>query len=88
MDLARVLRERLREAFQSGPEPTETGPETTADSGNGTTRGQVISVYTDANVTIIHRTGEVPVIRPDGEWGDLRRRASVPVVPKGQKSQR
>lgn len=79
MDLARVLRERLRQAFETGPEDAAGSGRSTnvAAAVNANGAGHVTSVYSDEHVTIIQRDGETEVIhhdqRPPGEHGgDVR----------------
>jgi hypothetical protein len=90
MDLGRILRERLRQAFESGPAPEEDAPTNGSPARPVADPGQVTSVYCDSRVTIIHRTGENPVIRLDDQLAGERFRSprSAAVVAKGQESQR
>ena len=92
MDLRRVLRERLRQAFESESVPEGDRQPRSVPLDTSVDPGQVTSVYCDARVTIIHRTGENPIIRLDDRnaefSGASRRSGSAPVVPEGQKGQR
>ncbi len=67
MDLGRVLRERLREAFESGVEKKTDQPTNIAAAVNVNRSGRVTSVYSDQHVTIIQRDGKTGVIRHDEE---------------------
>jgi hypothetical protein len=63
MDLAKMLRKKLRDALVEG------GDTNVAFSANVGKSGSSMSVYSDDEVTIIQRDGETEVIRkrPDAE---------------------
>ena len=71
MDLARLIRDRLREAL--GQDDSEDGNRTNiAFSGNVGSSGRSTTVYSDDDVTIIEQDGERQVIpherhRRDGQ---------------------
>ena len=92
MDLRRALRERLRQAFKSESVPEGEWQPRSVPADTVVDPGQVTSVYCDARVTIIHRTGENPIIRVDERSGELSglsgRTGSAPVVPKRQEGKR
>ena len=63
MDLGRVLRERLKEAFESGLTGEGATGANVAAAVNVNAPGHVTSVYSDSHVTIIQRDGKTEVIR-------------------------
>lgn len=67
MDLGRLIRRQLREAFEGAEGARRRRSTNVAAAVNVNSSGHVTSVYSDEHVTIVQRDGETQVIHHDEE---------------------